>query len=453
MAAGTGAESLIDLGVDFGPREPDDSWVPTRRALRRLRPAVPILAVLLLARAAVAAPADPLRRVARNVPVNIDASVMVAGGDLYVYDVDGLHAYRLDGGAPLWSAPMTEVPTETAMSYRDGLLLVSMDATDDARAEHTVAFDGVTGHRLWASDLGFAEAVSGGVLLSSAPPPPGYNFVGTNLTETFQLLDARTGTARWSLEFDPDCLTSVVSAVGGPADTLVVLCASTRELTEYGLADGLVRARRSVDLGDPGSNFLLPAADRLPVPQLAVVGDTIAVAHAHAPVPAVDGYALGPLDRRWSGSLIMAGQTLRPCGARLCLVDASGGGPVVDPATGTRTGTLPDATGPADGSLVLVPQRGGTVTPVPTVGAGASVVLPAGGTVGVDLRLPLNRPPGLSVVTPGTGTPGASAWLARWTGGGPLLIGSLPGAGAGSCAAAGGYLICATSGGITVWQR
>ncbi|HKD98068.1 MAG TPA: PQQ-binding-like beta-propeller repeat protein [Micromonosporaceae bacterium] len=469
MSGGSDSGSLIDLGVDFHPvgeREWTPSWqrLSWQRLLRRLRLAVPVFAVLLLVAASVAAPVDPLRLVLR-VPVNLDPDVMIVGGDLYVYGIAGgtdifsaevgnaniLRDYRLDGGGLRWSAPLPELPNESTISYLDGRVIVSMAATD-ATGEHTVALDARTGRRLWASDLGFAVGVADGVLVGSTPPPPGFNFVGTNPTTSFRLLDAATGQSRWSIGLDGDCLARPVSATDGPPDTLVALCASSTRLIEVDLASGAVVSTRTVDLGDPGRNFLLPAADQLPEPQLAVVGDTVLVAHApggsaptsdgggQTPTPTVDAYTLAGLVPRWSGVPVFAGQRLAGCGASLCILGTDGGGTLVDPRTGDPTGRVPPGTGPAEGALVLMPLDGGDTGPravpvvaVPAVAAGTSLALPS-------------ADPAAASVT--------HALLARWRAGGPPdRVTILSGVRVPSCLRTDGYLACATTNGqLALWQ-
>jgi hypothetical protein len=443
--SGGGLESgfLIDLGVDF-ELVPERPWTPSwRKLLRRLRLAVPACAVLLLVAAAVPAAVHPLRLLAR-VPLGLDPDVMVVGDDLYVYDVSGdyqasgysntVRDYRLDDGGLRWSASLPELPPETTMTYVDGRVIVSMTATD-AQGEHTAALDARTGRRLWASDLGSAVRVAGGMLVESTPPPPGFNFVGTSRTTSFRLLDAQTGRVRWSVDLDGDCLARTGGPAGGPADVLVALCASAARLTEIDLADGTAVTTRTVDLGDPGRNFLLPAADRLAEPQLAVVGDTVLVAHAHAPVPAVDAYAMTGLVPRWTGVPVLAGQHLDRCGADLCVLDADGAGPLVDPRTGAPVGQARPRPGPADGALVLAPPGAGDAAAraVPAVPAGTSMALPRADPAHAG---------------------GGAVVLARWHAGGPPdPVTILSGVRTPSCLQPGGYLACATTAGaLALWR-
>ncbi len=411
--------SSIDLGADFDV-VPTAPAMPFRwQTIRRFRLAVPICAVLFLISAAVAPPAEPLRLLAR-LPAGVDSGVMVGGPDIYVYGHGGIHAYRLADGKPRWSASTVEVATETTMTYLDGRVIVSMADTDGA-GEHTVAFDGGSGRRLWTSDLGSAVPVVGGVLVESQPPPAGYNFPGTVPAGSFALLDAGTGHVRWHLGVPVNCLTSL--AGGSVPSVLVELCANSSRLTTVDVTSGKVTAARDVDLGDPALNFLLPEADRMPVPRLVVAGATVLVAHAHAPSPTIDAYALTGLRPRWTGVPVTDGETIAPCRPALCV-----GGAAVDPSTGAPT-TRPAAPPRSTGSLLLTPVGSTAAVDVAAVATGASV----------SLETP---PPGRAAMT-----------LSRWRAGAASTVEIIDGVAAHSCAQVGGVLACLSGPDrLSVWR-
>lgn len=446
-------EFLVDLGEDLD-LPPTGSWASSRRStIRRLRLAVPLLALLILVTAAAPPPPAPLR-LAAHIPVGFDASVMVEGPNLYVYDIaeghNGIRAYRLEDGALQWSASTAELATETTMSYIDGRVIVSM-ADTDARGEHTVAFDAATGQRLWTSDLGFAVVTESGVLVESAPPPPGFNFPGTVPSETFSLLDASTGRTRWSVDAPVNCLTDIAGRAGGPATVLVELCLNSARLTEIDLSDGDVAAARDVGLGDPEANLFQPPADQMDDPELFVINGTVLVAHADSPTPTVDAYDMNDLRQRWTGLSIAAPESLDPCGPALCVSDELATGSVVDPLTGKRIGVIPprNTATPGDGALVLVPLRQAAspsdVTPLPSIAAGTSSPLPPAR----DSRSTLPA--------------GNAIWLARWhvtetssarlPAGAATPIEFLPGVDALSCIEIAGYLGCTTTPDhISLWE-
>ena len=412
-------ETFVDLGLLEHERHPIDepngqrsprAWRTIRRRATRPRQfAVPAVALLLLVSAAQAAPSDLVRFAAR-VPAGIDATVMVEGSTLFVYDARDpaaavkeccsgsnlLTAYTINGGRRLWTAATVEVPELTTMRCLDGLVVLSM-VDRDLAGEHTVAFDAATGRRAWSSDLGYATPAAGGILVEAANRPPGFNYPGTPVTGMFRLLDPRTGATRWSHRVPDNCLTDATDpTLSARVDALAELCLNTSTLEVVDLSTGAVMARRQIDLGDPGANFLLPLADRMAQPQLTVMGDTVLVAHANAPRPTLDAYAMADLRQQWSGVPVSSDADVEPCGKDICIYDDAAGlsGTILDAATGRTVGAAPArARDPADGSLVLlaVNHASHPSTLIAKVGAGMST--------GV-LELP-----------PDTPTP---TWLAMW---------------------------------------
>jgi putative pyrroloquinoline-quinone binding quinoprotein len=364
MSSAWGSEPLIDLGEVAGIAAA--SRTSTRSpALRWFRLALAMCAVVLLATSSAGpAPLDGLRLIAR-VPVGVDASVMIDGSDIYVYDIaDGHHgvmAYALDRGGLRWSAATSEFGADTTMDYIDGRVIVSTIGADSGGGR-TVALDARTGERLWTSDLGNAIAAAGWVLVTSTPSTgPG------DATGSFRLIDARTGQVRWSLRVPVNCAAEVASPSGGVPSVLIELCPRSSRLTEMDLSDGRTVAARTVDLGDPA-----------PSDQMVIAGDTIVIAHANAPTPTIDAYAMSDLHQRWTGLPILDGQDIGACGIDLCV----SGGPIFDPHTGKRVGraTFRDPATPGPGPMVLVPV--GTTDPpsnavaIPTIAADVSGRLP-----------------------------------------------------------------------------
>jgi hypothetical protein len=459
-------ESLVDLGEDFDVA-PVGSSVGWRWPLiRRFRLAIPVCALLFLVAAASSPPAAPLR-LAASIPVGVDASVMIEGSNLYVYDIadghDRIRAFGLDGDGLRWSAPASELATETTMSYVAGRVIVSMADTDSA-GEHTVAFDASTGKRLWTSDLGYAVVAAGGVLVESAPRPPGFNYPGTVETATFRLLDARTGLTRWSVNVPNNCVTRLSSST----TSLVELCLNSSRLTAVDLSDGHTAATREVDLGEPADNFFLPPANQMDEPQLVLIADTILVAHANAPRPTIDAYAMSDLHVRWTGPAVVPGESIDQCGVDVCLSDGESSGAAVDLLTGQQIAATPSrsATAPPDGSLILVPIGQSTPPSVAAVlrpiAAGHSATLPSARDEQLAVR---QTRPEVGGAHPAAGDvllATNAMWLARWAAmdhqagseaGRVEQIEILHDVTAQSCVTTAGYLACTTAvDRISLWK-
>ncbi|HEY1488593.1 MAG TPA: PQQ-binding-like beta-propeller repeat protein [Micromonosporaceae bacterium] len=351
-------EPVVDLGEDFDVPTATPPPAVTWHRRPQVRAALLILLVLVLVAASMPTPTGPLRLAAR-IPIGIDASAMIEGPNLYIYDIsdghNGLRAYRLDGGELLWSAVTSELAPETTMQYVDDRIVVSMTDTD-AGGEHTVAFDAQTGRRAWSSDFGYATIATGGVLVESAPRPPGFNYPGTVRSATFRLVDTPTGRTEWSVALPDECDTQVASTAGR-ASALVELCANSSQLSVIDLADGRTAASRSVFLGNPADNFVLPPPDQMEEPQLTVAGDTLLIAHANAPQPTIDAYAIADLNQLWSGLPVVEGQDVDQCGTALCVYDGASNGSVFDLHSGKEIGLIPPRTVPTppSGMLELVP--------------------------------------------------------------------------------------------------
>lgn len=448
MSGAWDVETLVDLGEDFDVR-PSGSPLSARWArARRLRLAAPACALLFLAAASSAPPPSAARLVA-GLRIGVDASVMIEGSDLYVYDLregrDGISAYDLADGRRLWSAAAPELATETTMSYVDGRVIVSMADTDPG-GEHTVAFDARTGRREWTNEFGFAVVVRGGVLVESAPRPPGFNYPGTVPTATFRLLDAQTGDPMWTVAVPDNCVTALASPTGGLASDLVELCLTSSRLTEIDLADGRPTASRGVDLGDPSVNVDLPLRDRLYEPWLIAIGDTVLVAHANTPTPTIDAYAQSDLRQRWTGVSFVPGQQVELCGTAVCVYNGEASGAVIDLGTGDQIGRTPPrrVAQPGQGSLVLLPLGQAVAPPdvaaLPSTPTGLSAALPAA-------RDPRSAAPG-----------GDAMMLARWHVSASGIEAAAPidvlrGVAARSCASIGGYVACATAADrLSVWR-
>jgi putative pyrroloquinoline-quinone binding quinoprotein len=439
-------EPLVDLGDDFDA-PPPGSWMAYRwPMLRRCRIALPVVALLLLVAAAASAPSAPLHQAAR-VPIGIEASVMIVGSDLYVYDTsdghNGIRAYELGSGRLQWSASTPEIAGETSMQDVDGNIVVSMVDTD-ASGEHTVTFDARTGRRLWSDEFGFATDAAGGLLVESAPRPPGYNFPGTVRTGTFRLLDPRTGAIRWTVDVPSSCVTDVGNPAAGLPNTLVELCSDSSRLTVIDLLSGQVAASRQVPLGDPGADYVLPPPDQMAEPQLVVAGGTLLIAHANAPQPTIDAYAMTDLNQLWTGLPVIGGQDINQCGPDLCVFDGTSIGSVVDLTTGKPIGlTPPRAAVAAVGALALAPV-GKPITfsaasLVSSIAAGMSTPLQSVTATSAP-KLLASRQVTTSKLT---GRQSESAT--------PIEI--LHGVDVRSCVTIAGFLACATtSDRLTVWQ-
>ncbi|HEY2791565.1 MAG TPA: PQQ-binding-like beta-propeller repeat protein, partial [Micromonosporaceae bacterium] len=342
-------EPLVDLGDDFDPPAEVAAIAPAWRDRRTPRVVGLALLVLLLVAGSASVASGPFRVVARIV-IGLDASVMVEGPNVYVYDIsdghDSLRAYRIDGGRLLWSAVTVELAPETTMAYVDGYVIASMSDTDNS-GEHTVAFDARTGRRLWTSEFGYATAVTGGVLVESAPRPAGFNYPGTVRSATYRLLNTADGRTVWSLGLPDDCDTALANDVVPPEDaaeptptTLIELCPDSKLLTTIDLATGRTTGSRTVDLGDPADNFTLPPPDQMAEPQLTVAGDMLLVAHASAPQPSIDAYRIRDLAKLWSGLPMVEGQDVDQCGTSLCVYDGASDGSVFDLHTGKQVGLI-----------------------------------------------------------------------------------------------------------------
>jgi hypothetical protein len=439
------------VGVDSSP-DRWTRWTRSRRiALRRVWWAVPLVALLSLVAAAQAAPASPLRLVAR-VPVGIDATVMVHGSALYVYETSGLHngitAYEVDTGERLWSATTLEIAALSTMRYVDGYVIVSMVDTDSV-GQHTIALDPRTGREAWTSDLGLARPAAGGVLVEAMSRPPGFNYPGTPSTGLFSLLDSQTGRPRWTYPILENCITAFGDAPANvPVTTLVELCPNSSTLSLINVADGHAVAVRHVELGDPDTNFELPAADQLDTPRLVVTASAVLVAHADQPTPTVDAYAVGDLRPLWTGVPFTGTDDLQACDPYVCVYGAGALGVRIDATTGRDIGVAPPIPpGPDEGSFVLLGvDRADPMSDRVAISSAAD-----------GLGVPLVPPGALPA------QPAIDAWLATWhagpssaenpAGGFGSPIELLRSASAPSCAAVAAYLACtSTPGRLTVWR-
>jgi hypothetical protein len=363
---------------------------------------------------------------------------MIHGSDLYVYDTlndhNGIRAYGLTSGRLEWSAATPEIPGETSMQYVDGIVIVSMVDTDGS-GEHTVSFDGRTGRRLWSNDFGYATHTTGGVLVESAPAPPGFNFPGTVRTGTFRLLDLHTGQVRWTLDVPDNCMTDVGNPGAGLPNTLVELCSSESRLTAFGLADGKISATRQIPLGDPADNDALPVADRIEVPALVVADGTLLIAHPSRPLPTIDAYAMDDLDSLWAGLPLIDGQDVEQCGPDLCVYVEASLSSMLDLRTGKQVGLAPPASTdlPPIGSLALAPV-GAPITFAP-----ATLV----SSIGADASISVQP----------IGAPSATKVLASRQVGRASTIEILHGVDVRSCVTITGFLACSTAPDrLTVWR-
>ena len=452
MTGGWATETIVDLGDRFDVT-PLDRWPrPPRIRLRQVVLVATVAAVLLLIAASQAAPRSALRVMAR-VPVGLDATIMINGANLYVYDTSAGHnaisAYDLPTGTREWTSAMPEIAALSTLRYVDGLVVVSMIDTDTV-GEHTVALEPRTGATAWTSDLGLATPVTGGVMVEAMSRPPGFNYPGTPSTGTVSVLDSATGRARWSHPIPASCVAAVGSSDATPRPTsLVELCSNSSTLTTIRLADGHVAAARRIDLGDPARNFQLAQSDRLDVPRLVVAAGVVLVAHADRPAPSIDAYAIDDLHPLWTGLLTDNGQDAEPCGSAICLYERGAStGVEVDPSSGRIAGAAPSRAGaPADGSFVLLGLA--------KAAAGSSVTKITSAAPGI----------GVPIATTGPAVePDARNWLAIWHAdsertegmggsgfGSPIEL--LHGVTAPACAQTAALLMCAMPDAhLTVWR-
>jgi hypothetical protein len=440
---------LIDLGTEFDavPSQSRPARVAIsgpRSSLLRGRSAwlaVPLLAVLfLVSGAALPAPA-PLNQLAQ-IPTGLYASVLVSGSTAIVVagndGHDRVSAYSLVGNGVIWSRKLGLSAEEVNIRVVRGVVVVTTVAN---ALNHlgTEAFDQVSGKPLWHDSDSLSMVTTSGDLLMQDGPD--------GADSILQRVATRTGAIRWSLPLRAGCATAAGQDQNGRANALVAICfrpstASLRSvdaptLRAIDLDSGAVTMTRDLTYHTGVADFYLPPTDRLPSPELAIVGSLALVAHDNVPTPTIDAFNAATLAPAWTGMPVTSIDSLQACGEQICLY-AGAASSVISRATGKPIPGLhaPSQT-PARSKLVLVP-----VSPVyPNV---PTFTIP-------------QVPDGMAISVPKSGD--GDAWVdeqrphSSATASTLKEIQPIHDVGARSCFTTSGYLACATATNrLTFWR-
>jgi hypothetical protein len=436
--------AVIDLGEMApmtGPPAPMPE--PTVVAKTRWIRDVKVLALLLLSVGVLAASAAPLRppmMLAALIPIGAPASVVVIGDRAIVIDGHNGHyeisAYALSRGARMWTAPIAADANSPGLSVTATTLMVTM-YDDGAGSVLTQAYDLDSGGVLWSTHAFTGPTLPGGGVL--ALDTFGGSVANGGGGTHVNLLDQRTGAARWTVTIPGNCQ---VGYGGEPADIavgLVELCVPTGELAVRDLDTGLVRARQHVDLFPTAGGALLTQPSVNVVDGLVLVGHDLGSRVGTGPIvndgptTEVDAYRASDLARLWTAQQTTDAAYFFPCGTNICQAGDGGGDAVLDPRTGRRiAGMAP----PGEPARFFVP-----VADKPTT----LVLVPAEKSPGpLDAEIvpyyvyPV--PQGQLAQVPSS-TDGLT-WVARQTSAGLQPIQQLRGVRADSCLEISAYVVC-----------
>ncbi|MDG4788151.1 PQQ-binding-like beta-propeller repeat protein [Micromonospora sp. WMMD1102] len=321
---------LIDLGTERGLPETDPPPSPGSRRISARWLSGLLSGLLLFAGVTAAAPPTGALRPAGDLDLPAGSTYFVADDLLLVAtapagrsgtsdadDLSGtLSAYALPGGKRRWTVPVDTAGRHYAELAGDVLLVAELDPV--GRRTVTVARSARTGALRW-SRPGRVIRVAGSGLGLGVSEVRSVSGAGRRLEGAVEAVELASGQVRWRL---PLASTAVVQPVpGDPARVLVV--------------HDDVRARvHDLGTGAPVGAGELPPADYAQSNPW-VVGGRLVLRHPAGRDPAVSGYDLPGLTRRWTRPGAGTGEVVRDCAGLACL---DGGSRVValDPATGAQ---------------------------------------------------------------------------------------------------------------------
>jgi hypothetical protein len=343
--------AVIELGESRGEVRRDLLSPVARPAARWWRGAA-VLALLLGTVAAATPVPRPLPEA--TITAQTGAELVLAGGRLLVtepaqdsaHEAPGLSAYRLPDAAPLWRVTLSrplQGPVQLVTATGDTVLVTGNPLGDAPPRSETVALSAATGAELWRLDGQFAGlTVTGDVLLSTGlayGPDDGQPV-------SLRLVDAATGTDRWSYRIAPGVAWSLAGP-DGRVTALVVRLPSGR-VERRAIDTGAVV--QAADLPRPGGNA--PQAWRYPE----VVGDLLLLPDQRG---ALTAYGLDRLDPRWTvDGQLDADAGVWDCETVLCVSARQGGIRALDRQTGRTLWNVPDwhLRWLADGFLIVSPE-------------------------------------------------------------------------------------------------
>ncbi|MEN3611813.1 PQQ-binding-like beta-propeller repeat protein [Plantactinospora sp. ZYX-F-223] len=315
------ATVLIDLGDDRGL--PDVETPPSpgsrRGSVRWLAGLLSSLLVLFGVTAA--APPDGALRPVGGLDVPAESTYFVADDVLLVSAAlvgrpSTLTAYDLPGGDRRWTVPVTMAGRHYAERVGEILLVAELDSV--GRRTVTAARSVRTGAVRWVRP-GRVIRVGGSGLGLGVSEVRSVSGAGRRLEGAVEAVDLATGEVRWRLRL---ASTAVVQPVpGDPARVLVVHDNVTAELRD--LATGAL----------VGTGALPPADYAQSNPR--VVGGRLVLRHPAGREPAVSGYDLPGLTRRWTRPGDGIGELIRDCAGLACL-DGESRVVALDPASGAE---------------------------------------------------------------------------------------------------------------------
>jgi hypothetical protein len=428
---------LIDLGDDFDARPDAMVKKPAdRRWARGVQVAIPLVSGLFVITGSIPLGSTPFPLVAR-LPVGISASVLVTDGDAIVVDIadrrNRISEYALNGGHLVWSSPLTLLASDVDVQVAGDVIVVGENNLQISGA-HTEAFDLHTGKRLWDSVDGLRGVdVSNDLIMESV--------MSTDAATQLRRVNAQTGDAMWSAPVPGGCDTTFGDDPdNGIAQGIAEICVPPTTPAGSGIdqptlrvldfTTGAVRATRTLHLSSSAADFYLLPSERLPGPELSVVGDAVLVTHDNLPTATVDAFRISDLAPLWSGLSVSSTTYLQPCGPDLCVYHA-GVTTKIDLHTGlVIPGAVPvDPLIPVPGGVALIPVSRAhllvtsyAVARVPD-GVAVTVPLPTPGETWVA-ALRSSPPPGESATRP---------------------IQPLHHIGPGACIEVGAYLACSAS--------
>ncbi|GID63172.1 hypothetical protein Acy02nite_10530 [Actinoplanes cyaneus] len=381
---------LIDLDVAPPPVPPRSRRPPWRP----IRVAVAAAVLLLLGGATVAPRQVVFPEVAGTGGRSVSDSLVTPEALYTVFDATGddsveVVAQPLVAGGPSWQVEAPLLAADSLSLSRIGSVLVVQD-------EVTVKIlDVATGRDRWSAGDATALVLGDGVLIRDDDGE-------------VRFADVETGTVRWRQRTD------VIEAHADASGRYLFLIGTDLTVQVRSAADGRLLARRA--MGEA-------LEESIPV----LAGDRVYLLGAST----VTALRLTDLTTVWTARpLVMHPTEVVPCGAVLCVRGQSGIS-ALDPATGALRWTAPGWVGLSGGVAQRSDGRNAVLDPE----TGTVVRHLGPGRVAGDLMLRLD----------GDRTQVTDLRTGR-------LYGTLPDVVPYGCTAAGEFLACRKSGGVTVWR-